>query len=67
MSKRSVTSVTFEISFRLPPGANVAYTKAFLYDAIGSKKSHTPSGVPLASLSMDSVNVKLAKRETVYL
>lgn len=67
MSRRSVTTVTFKVRLRLPPGVAVKQAKLFLESAIREEPKRLSLQDPLAALSLPEVFILLDKRETVYL
>ena len=70
MSRRSVTTLTIQVRLRTPPGSNTAEVLAFVRDAIEAKLELDRSLAPKAatsSLDLNSMIVKLERKETVYL
>lgn len=67
MSRRSITTVTFRVKMRLPPGATIPQAQAFIRAGIEGAKRGMPPQDPLASLDMHEVTIALEKRETAYL
>lgn len=67
MSRRSVTTATFSLRMRLPPGVSPKRAQAFLKECLLAGHYAVDQKAPLKSLSPHEVIITLAKRETQYL
>lgn len=67
MSRRTVQHITLMVNMRLPPGAKVPDAIAFVKDALAQERKLTSPGLPMASLAVEEIVVRLAHRETKYL
>lgn len=67
MSRRSATTLTIQLRLRVPPGSNAAQLVDYITRAL---RAHKTSGIftgPISAIDLDSMQIKVAKRETVYL
>ncbi len=67
MTRRSVTTVTFRVKMRLPPGVSVETAKRYVHDAVGSWKGQLSDQSPLAAVDRNELIVTIGERKTVYL
>ncbi len=67
MSRRSITTVTFRVKMRLPPGAKIPDAQAFIRAGLEYAYSNWDHKLPMASLQVAEVTIALEKRETSYL
>ena len=67
MSRRSVTTVTFSLRMRLPPGVTAKRARDFLRECLLAGHYAVDQQAPLKSLSPHEVIISVAKRETQYL
>lgn len=67
MSRRSATKLTVQLQFQLPPGATVNAALEYIRRALFEYKTSAKLSDPISALNVDSVQIKLQKRETTYL
>jgi len=67
MTRRSATSLSFQIRLRLPPGGTTKQALEFIMSALCEHKARMNQQAPLAALDTDSIVVKLQERKTTYL
>ena len=67
MTRRSVTTVTFRVKMRLPPGVKANEAKDFLDIAIQCHRDSFAKTQPIAALDINEVIITIGERKTVYL
>lgn len=69
MSKRTATTVTIQVRFTLPVGANAAMALAWIRTALHEKKAAGQSDdqAPMKGIDPMGLVVKLTRKETIYL
>lgn len=77
MSRRSVTTIHARVTLRVPQGCTIEEVLGYIRTALSEYKSghieragemvlRYPLNTPLASLDINSLLVKLEKKETIY-
>lgn len=70
MSSRQTTTIAVLVTMRLPVGAHAADGITFVKEALDARKKFlqvNASHLPVASLALDEIQVKLVRKETQYL
>lgn len=77
MTRRSATTLTIQLTLRIPPGSNAGQVLDFIKRALLNHKERvnafdpgsfeTVPKPPISAIDLDSLAMKLAKRETTYL
>lgn len=73
MSSRQTTTIAVLVTMRLPVGAHAADGINYVKEALAYRKGGfpqlepIPNNAPIASLSLDEIQVKLVRKETQYL
>jgi hypothetical protein len=66
VSRKQRTVITLEIRLELPVGSNTAMALAYARQALLAEQSHLSTEHPMRSLNLDSLIIKLSRKETTY-
>ncbi len=67
VTRRSATTICVQLTLRIPPGGKPGQMLNWITSALLAHKARENPQTPISAIDLDSMIVKLTKRETTYL